>query len=117
MKGLCPLKEGKLIDRQYVLKPKVIVNGHPIWKGFASSLIIWNESLQHWGLYNRINNKLPASTKGDSPSGFHVWQLEFEDICADKPEGQELSLPDDEQMFQTGIFLFRWLLYSYWLEV
>ena len=36
MNGLCPLKEGKLC----VLKPKVIVNGHPIWKGFASSINI-----------------------------------------------------------------------------
>ena len=66
MKGLCHM-EGDLIDRQYVLRSKNLIDGQSIWKGHSSSAINWNGTLQRWVLSNRISKRILMSMKSETP--------------------------------------------------
>ena len=86
IKGLCHMEEHH-IDQKYVFRPKSLIDGRPIWKGYSSSLISWNKDLQRWVLSNRITKEVLASIKSETPFaiGDNIWQLESKDICIYDP--------------------------------
>ena len=83
LKGLCQMKDSQVIDRQYVLRPRNLIDGRPIWKGYSSSLIYWDGSLERWVLSNRISKKILATLKSKTPFplGEQKWELQSEKIC------------------------------------
>ena len=93
LRGMCIEKETD-IDRQFILGLQNMMSGRPVWNGFSSSKINFNENLHRWELSSRIPNRVLASLPSDAgfPLGEQYWKLESENICHDKPAGYQLRL-------------------------
>ena len=52
LRGMCPEKNGEIIDGKYVLRLENILNGRPAWRGFSSNSIQWNNNRTRWEITN-----------------------------------------------------------------
>ena len=65
LKGMCEEKETS-IDRKYVLRLKDNVNTRPVWQGFLSNNIEWNNNKTRWEIIDTGNSKTIASLRKKS---------------------------------------------------
>ena len=93
MRGLCKMKESIRIDKKYVIRPNMLVNGRPMWKGYTSNQIYWNKTDGNWVLFNTVFDQIIATTSNTIfPIGVNVWVLRSPDICDGHYEDREISL-------------------------
>ena len=93
LKGLCK-SESSVLDHKFVMRPNVLVNEKPTWKGFTSNTIYWNKDTKLWELSDSVTNVVLASLESEQefPVGENVWEILSENVCDEKPKGSLLRL-------------------------
>ena len=93
LRGMCPEKNGEIIDRKYVLRLENILNGRPAWRGFSSNSIQWNNNRTRWEITNTGGNKMIASSLSkEFPVGKGIWELGSSNICQENAVSLKVEL-------------------------
>ena len=78
LQGFCEVHENISVDAEYVLQHSTTADGMPTWRGFKSSFIRWNGTLNQWEISDGDTGSPIATSKLiiDFPFGQNIWYVE-----------------------------------------